>query len=693
MKFKRLLVYICSFVVFFIHLLLGGQVNASTLPNNKMVSDSLCNALQFCETDREKIDILKKLVNLYWQLPEEVDYIKQIIDIAKQLDSVNIVYDGMAGLCRYYYNEDKKDSMIYWKSQLDSLCFERKEYPEALFRSGMIFCKKHLEDTDYELAMNEALLLLNKAKQGSHEYGLFTANQNLGLIYQAVRRDSEAVISFREGLKWEQFNINRPGLIMQYLNDMLVSTLRLGYFDESETLLRKYLAIYQAENKKYKDAGLQFPMQWHIWLIYSYYTELYIGENQLDKAKVAMQKATEYISSETDESMKYPYYKAMAVYYKKTGEIKKALDAIDKALALNDDLSLLKEKVDLLRADGQVRKALILYEYVLKKNSEVSNEAFNRQMRQLNMLNDLNDKNKRVVALQYQNEQLALRQQLLFISVVFSIVLLGVLYFLIHYYRRTWLLKNELISEKDSLLASEKRLQKAKEEAEDANQKKTAFIANISHEVRTPLNAIVGFSVLLAEEDIEEDDKKQFALTVNENSEVLMTLINDVLDLSRLESPNFHFTFKSCEIIALCYEIISGIEDRIVENVCVVFAPPVTTYELVTDLGRLRQLLRKLLWNASKFTRKGEISLDIEIDDIAQVVRFIVTDSGCGIPLEKQEQIFERFEKLDDFVQGTGLGLPICRLIANKLGGSLTVDPSYRNGARFIFVHPFITNP
>lgn len=690
MKFKHLLTSIGSFAIFLIYLSLNGQMNAHNHPNGTM-GDSLRYILNHCKTDKEKIGVLKKLVNFYWQQPEEIDYMKQIINIANQVDSINIVYEGLAGLCRYYYNVGNTDSMFYWKQQLDSLSFRRKESPEALFRAGMILCRKHLEDANYELAMNEALLLMNRAKQETHEYGLLTSNQNLGLIYQSVRRDSEAVVSFREGLKWEKWNISRPGLIMQYLADMLVSTLRLESFDESEELLEKYLSIYEQENKRYKDAGLVYPMQWHTWLIYSFYTELYTRKNQLDKAAISAKKATEYIASETDESMKSPYYHAMAMYYQQVGHVKQALQMIDKALNLNNDLVILKRKVDILRADGQTQKALTLYEDLLKKNSEVSNDAFDRQIKQLRILNDSNDMNKQANALQYQKEQLALRLQLIFISIVFSLILLGILYFLIRYYRRNCRLKNELICEKDSLLASEKLLQEAKEDAEDANSKKTAFIANISHEVRTPLNAIVGFSELLAEENINEDDKKEFALTISRNSEVLMTLVNDVLDLSRLESPSFHFTLKPCEIISCCREIIEDTKKRLKPEVCIVFNSPADSYELITDYGRTRQLLNKLLWNASKFTDKGVIILDMEIDEEEQVVRFIVTDTGCGIPIEKQELVFDRFEKLDDFIQGTGLGLPICRLIAKKLGGSLTIDPSYMKGTRFIFVHPIIT--
>ncbi|SEF90324.1 ATP-binding protein [Parabacteroides chinchillae] len=690
MKTTRSFVYIYIFIFVFVHLFCGTQMKAQVIPG-QTTKDSLDVALKNCVTDAEKIPVLKILVNQYWQQPEEIAYLKQIIDVANKIDSTGIVYDAIAGMCRYYYNLSVSDSLIYWKKQLDSLCLAKQKYPEAFFKVGNLICRKYLSEANYELAMNEALLQFARAEKEKYAFGFMCSKQNLGLIYQAVKRDREAVNVFREGLQWENRSIQR-GFFMQYLSDMLVSSLRMNDIEESEDLLKKYQNIYKDEQQKYKAIGITYPMRWHSGLINSYYVELYTVSGQLNKAEKALGEATKTIESETDEWVRYVYYRAKAMYYQKINNAALALKAIDNALALNLDLEMQKRKVDVLRADGQIKKAMAVYEELLKNNSVISNDAFNRQIKQLRILNDLNDQNEQESALLYQNEQILIKQRLLFISVLFVIILLLVLYFLIRYYRRTCRLKDELLCEKDSLVASEKLLQMAKEEAEKANRQKSAFIANISHEVRTPLNAIVGFSELMAENNYSEGDRMEFAAIIGKNSEILMNLVNDVLDLSCLESANFRFSFTFCDIVSCCREVFEYIKDKVSDGVQLTFTSSVESFELKTDMNRIRQLLNKLLLNASKFTTKGEINLSIEISEEKQIIRFIVTDTGCGIPIEKQGLVFERFEKLNDFAQGTGLGLPICWLIATKLGGQLYVDPDYTEGARFIFVHPVIMN-
>ena len=167
-----------------------------------------------------------------------------------------------------------------------------------------------------------------------------------------------------------------------------------------------------------------------------------------------------------------------------------------------------------------------------------------------------------------------------------------------------------------------------------------------------------------------------------------MNLINDVLDLSRLEAGNIIFNIQPVDLLDCCRKSMSEMEHRLAPGVHLSFVPASDSFVLNTDPYRVQQLLVNLLINAAKFTKEGEIVLSFEIDNEKQEVCLAVTDTGCGIPLNKQNRIFERFEKLDEFAQGTGLGLPICRIIADRLGGRLFIDSSYENGARFVFIHP-----
>ncbi len=230
----------------------------------------------------------------------------------------------------------------------------------------------------------------------------------------------------------------------------------------------------------------------------------------------------------------------------------------------------------------------------------------------------------------------------------------------------------------------------AKEMAEESNRLKSAFLANMSHEIRTPLNAIVGFSNLLAEPDFPEEEKKQVSSIIANNSELLLTLITDILDISGLETGKLHFVFKDINVGEICTQVLNtsghlkkpGVEYKFVN----------TEPDLVirSDAHRLSQVLLNLVTNAAKFTEKGEITLEykqIECEG-KQELMFAVTDTGCGISAEQHYKLFERFGKLDDFKQGAGLGLAISKQIIIKLGGRIWIDPNYTNGARFCFTHP-----
>lgn len=272
------------------------------------------------------------------------------------------------------------------------------------------------------------------------------------------------------------------------------------------------------------------------------------------------------------------------------------------------------------------------------------------------------------------------KYEILGIIVAFSALLIGFLV-AVYFYIRTKKLK-------DDLELSEIELIKAKEKAEEANRLKTAFLANMSHEIRTPLNAIVGFSNVLVMGESSEEEKKKYFDIIQTNSDLLLHLINDILDISRLEADRVRFVLEPCDIVGLCRVVVSTAEYARRTAAKFIFNPPLKAFELLTDIQRLQQVLINLLSNAAKFTTEGTITLDFKVDEKEGYVYFSVSDTGCGIPADKREVVFNRFEKLDEYAQGTGLGLPICRLTLEKLGGKIWIDPNYDAGTRFIVAHP-----
>ena len=235
------------------------------------------------------------------------------------------------------------------------------------------------------------------------------------------------------------------------------------------------------------------------------------------------------------------------------------------------------------------------------------------------------------------------------------------------------------------LKETERMLIGAKEKAEEADRLKSAFLANMSHEIRTPLNAIVGFSSLLEEaEDAEE--KHLYATIIEENNKLLLQLISDILDLSKIEAGTFDIIPEQVDAQQLCNELLQSMQVRATEQVEILLAPELPELTFTSDKNRLYQVLLNFVTNALKFTSEGSIVIDYRIN--GNEVRFSVQDTGMGIEPEKQEAIFTRFVKLNNFIAGTGLGLPICQSIVTQLGGKIGVESEPAKGSCFWFTHP-----
>lgn len=246
-----------------------------------------------------------------------------------------------------------------------------------------------------------------------------------------------------------------------------------------------------------------------------------------------------------------------------------------------------------------------------------------------------------------------------------------------------------MLEDVTELKKTERELILAKEKAEESNRLKTAFLANMSHEIRTPLNAIVGFSDLLGEIDNKED-RMEYIEIIKKNNKILLQLISDILDLSKIEAELLEFQLTDTDVNRLCVDAIASCQTRLEAQVPIIFENLLPECHILTDTNRIHQVISNLISNAMKFTKEGDIRVGYHIvnDD---TIRFYVKDTGIGIRKEAVDAVFDRFVKLNSFAQGSGLGLAICKNIVEQLNGSIGVTSEWGKGSCFWFTLPYST--
>lgn len=241
------------------------------------------------------------------------------------------------------------------------------------------------------------------------------------------------------------------------------------------------------------------------------------------------------------------------------------------------------------------------------------------------------------------------------------------------------------------LKETEKQLTLAKEKAENADLSKSAFLANMSHEIRTPLNAITGFAEILASANTEEE-KAQYQEIIKMNADLLLQLVNDILDMSKIEAGTLEFVYTKVDINLLLSDLRQLFQMKVNDaggNIQIIAEPSLPSCSIETDRNRVAQVLSNFTTNAIKFTQEGTISIGYEARDTE--LYFYVTDSGAGIPADKLPEVFGRFVKLNKDKKGTGLGLSISKTIINKLEGQIGADSVEGKGSTFWFTIPYRT--
>lgn len=550
-------------------------------------------------------------------------------------------------------------------SQLD----ESQRY-YTYFELERILIKSSLFRGEIRMAIAQSDQMYSKARALAYPFGNALALNAMGEVYSYTGRLREAGVAYEESLRLLDGMDGEDVHIRMLLVELIDYNLRIRNVNGASRYLAR-LNLYPEDRLS--------PLELAMRHISNASCQLFKGD-----LKAASHCLVQIGQLETQLIPEIQQYLLIidARYLVATGEHEAALTAYNDFLQteyarINHNIykEALLEKADLLVKMGNKEEAYGQYGKVFSYIKTSFEKNYPKEIDRLCTRFQADQ-------LAYQNERDRIVSMRFYLAgIIVSVLFL--IFLLVLGWKKIFRLKH-----------SQMRQEAMKEKAVQAIQRKNMFLSNMSHEVRTPLNAIVGFSAVLTDEDESFDDesRREFSEIIKVNSFQLLKLINDILDFSDFENDNITFNIRTHDAVKLCNEVVETVMASRKLEVEMRFDTDLSVLMLDTDDARLRQVLINLLVNATKFTEQGSIVLELKMAD-AGTALFSVTDTGCGIPPEKQHLIFERFEKLNDFVQGSGLGLSICQLIVKYMNGKLWVDSGYTRGARFCFTHPLKYNP
>lgn len=684
MKYYILLIYLLAFSL--------------ATEGNTAVKDSLSEALPSASSPLQKLEIMTNLMDLSRQ-EEQVEYAKQLYWLALEEDEDYYKEAALTEILRFYVNTDAKDSAkVYLAEAERELKGKARDflvtYMKTIMDVRVVYYTKGedrmklIEKYKLRLETEKDMPVLDKI---SNYYLLGMANsnrvdpKNQNAIYKEVCYYMNNLIELSDNIPLRYSYLFR-------LNTLNILSLMEATPENRVKASLRYLNMQKeyADTKEMKKRP--YTSKRH--LLNAYSTLATAAET------VGKDMATYYFNYFIDLNRKYPEDAAFSAeydryftslnYYKSIRDFQKAADYNDSVIYyfrhgdfqfdLTENIVLtLKDKIDCLDSLHRYKDAYEAY----KEYSVLLDSARTRSME--NKVEDLEikkyvdelvvEKKALEIDLQKSRSQLYLFLALLILSICFGIFI---------FFRL-----GKIKSLYKELQESNRLVIIASEKAQESERMKNAFIKNMCHEVRTPLNAINGFAELITSDGISPEEKKEFSKIIYTNCHNITSMMNDVLVIAQLDSSNEVLPLEPVHISLLCHHEMNKLKKLQQKPDIHYQVEGDKSNDLIySDPNHFGIIISHLLNNANKFTNQGSITLSYQPEEEGRIMCICVTDTGCGIPADKSEWIFERFTKNDDFIPGSGLGLYLCRLITQRLNGSLKLDTCYTGGARFILRLP-----
>lgn len=606
-----------------------------------------------------------------------------LFDMAIRCNDTVMAKIALGAKVDYYYygqGENRTDSIIAGVNRL-------KQYARSVGNAELYYwawaarlVNYYIIQGEYNIALLEAEKMLQEAKGEKKQGSIAECYYALANVYAAkglVKKSQEFML--KEIDIFENANVFRYNISCQY-SDAAKIYIDLGEAEKAPELLKKALKTSKSTYHKVTAKLV--------------YVSLYLAQGDTAAARKALEECRQMYMGEPSMKRHIHYLYDVEIDYNwRVGNYNKALSVLDeretelrKKNNLTTLMALRKTKADILWDMNRKEEAAGLYRDFLleqKKEKERNEEITTSEFATMLNLQQLNAEKVRLEKIS-QKKQLQNTRTILFSVLGLLCIVVIFLWQQRKLNAKLHRAKNKLDEQNRTLIKAEEELRKAKEVAEQSNWLKTMFIQNMSHEIRTPLNSIVGFSGVLVDMLDEKEDIGQYVALIESNSKLLLKLVGDILDISILDSE-VEIKHNAVDVNACCQASIDAAGASFDPGVRLIFEPACDELIINSNYSYIVQVLDNLLGNASKFTHEGSVTLAYEVKKEENQLIFTVTDTGIGIPVEEQERVFERFVKLDNFSQGAGLGLSICRIVAERLGGYLRIDKGYTQGTRVIF--------
>ena len=606
-----------------------------------------------------------------------------LFDMAIRCNDTVMAKIALGAKVDYYYygqGENRTDSIIAGVNRL-------KQYARSVGNAELYYwawaarlVNYYITQGEYNIALLEAEKMLQEAKGEKKQGSIAECYYALANVYAAkglVKKSQEFML--KEIDIFENANVFRYNISCQY-SDVAKIYIDLGEAEKAPELLKKAL---KTSKSTYHEVTAKLV-----------YLSLYLAQGDTAAARKALEECRQMYMEEPSMKRHIHYLYDVEIDYNwRVGNYNKALSVLDeretelrKKNNLTTLMALRKTKADILWDMNRKEEAAGLYRDFLleqKKEKERNEEITTSEFATMLNLQQLNAEKVRLEKIS-QKKQLQNTRIILFSVLGLLCIVVIFLWQQRKLNAKLHRAKNKLDEQNRTLIKAEEELRKAKEVAEQSNWLKTMFIQNMSHEIRTPLNSIVGFSGVLVDMLDEKEDIGQYVALIESNSKLLLKLVGDILDISILDSE-VEIKHNAVDVNACCQASIDAAGASFDPGVKLIFEPACDDLIINSNYNYIVQVLDNLLGNASKFTHEGSVTLAYEVKKEENQLIFTVTDTGIGIPVEEQERVFERFVKLDNFSQGAGLGLSICRIVAERLGGYLRIDKGYTQGTRVIF--------